>query len=516
MALTLRTSARLFARVAAPLLFAASLCACSSIPDWVDPTTWVGENHTLDQSTDAGADSAQPADAGTASDTSQPANAGQTPDIAAIPPKPAPPSTAEEQGQVADSLAADRAGAQYSADALRGGTEAVAPPPPAAAPPPPDTGAAASSSTAAMPKQDETAASQPTAPTPQPDQSGAAGSAPPPPETATAARSPESAVAGAEDAAATGPAPQAAETSAAPADAPSQVASVNAASTSAPAAAPLSPETATTQGSSAPDMQANFAPSKAPALDPSVSQFVPQQILSRYQQTAAAAAAPGVSGGAAVAPVKHRHHRKPKTSRAFWRHYHLADFARHHHLAASTGRYHLAAFTRHHHHLAGFARHQHFAFAQPHSSMVRVGYSRGRTEPLPMSRASADALGSFLFDRTSSPAMEVVEFTQETTLLNDAARNRVQRAARAFDAHGRTGFVRVVGHSSSPVAGLSHQASLASNFERSEAQATAVARELIRDGVPPDRVLVEAVGDPPSGVHHMTQTSRRAEIYLQS
>jgi flagellar motor protein MotB len=262
-------------------------------------------------------------------------------------------------------------------------------------------------------------------------------------------------------------------------------------------------------------MQANFAASRAPALDPSVSQFVPQQILSRYRQTAAAAAAPGVSGGAAVTPVKHRHHKKLKTSRAFWRHYHLAAFARHHHLAAFAGHYHLAAFTRHYH-LAAFARHRHLAFAQAHSSMVPVKYSRQRAEPVDMSRASAEALGSFLFDRTSSSALEVVEFTQETTLLNDAARNRVQLAARAFDAHGRMGFVRVVGHSSNPGPGLSRQASLASNFERSEAQATAVARELIRDGVPPDKVLVEAVGDPPSGAHHMAQASRRAEIYLQS
>jgi len=102
------------------------------------------------------------------------------------------------------------------------------------------------------------------------------------------------------------------------------MASADTESASAPAAAPLSPDTAAPANPSAPDMQANFAPSRAPALDRSVSQFVPPQILSRYQQTAAAAAAPGLSNEAAVPHVKHRHHKKMKTSRAERRHDHLA------------------------------------------------------------------------------------------------------------------------------------------------------------------------------------------------
>src|SRR5579863_8457129 len=103
---------KLCARVAAPILVAWSLSACSSIPDWVDPTTWVG------------GDSQATSDSGSTAS----ADAAQTPDIAAIPDKPAPPSTADEQKNVADSLEADRAQAHYSADALRGGTEAAAPP----------------------------------------------------------------------------------------------------------------------------------------------------------------------------------------------------------------------------------------------------------------------------------------------------------------------------------------------------------------------------------------------------
>ena len=52
-----------------------------------------------------------------------------TPDLASIPDKPVAPSTVDERTQVADTLKADRADAQYSGDALRGGTEPSAAPP---------------------------------------------------------------------------------------------------------------------------------------------------------------------------------------------------------------------------------------------------------------------------------------------------------------------------------------------------------------------------------------------------
>jgi hypothetical protein len=51
-------------------------------------------------------------------------------------------------------------------------------------------------------------------------------------------------------------------------------------------------------------MQAGFAPSHAPALDPSVAQYVPQRILSRYRQTAAAASVPGIEGASSTAAPK--------------------------------------------------------------------------------------------------------------------------------------------------------------------------------------------------------------------
>ena len=120
--------ASLLARVAAPVVLAASLSACSSIPDWVDPTTWIGsDNQGATEDTPTSPDTTQNSDA-------QNQASAQTPDLASIPAKPVPPSTADEQKEVSDSLAADRSRAQYSADALRGGTEpAAAPPPPASA-----------------------------------------------------------------------------------------------------------------------------------------------------------------------------------------------------------------------------------------------------------------------------------------------------------------------------------------------------------------------------------------------
>ncbi len=112
---------RVLLRLGAVLMVAAGASGCSSIPDWADPTGWIGGGNTQESS--------QPADQSTTADN------GQTPDLSTIPDKPAAPSTADEQKDVADSLARDRSRAQYSSDALKGGTEAAAAPPPAAPPP---------------------------------------------------------------------------------------------------------------------------------------------------------------------------------------------------------------------------------------------------------------------------------------------------------------------------------------------------------------------------------------------
>ena len=56
------------------------------------------------------------------------------------------------------------------------------------------------------------------------------------------------------------------------------------------------------------------------------------------------------------------------------------------------------------------------------------------------------------------------------------------------------------------------------NFERSQARAIAVMRELIKDGVPANKILVDAVGDSQPVYDASAQGeggTRRAEIFFQ-
>lgn len=99
------------ARAGVVAMLAAGLAACSVLPDWAKPGD--GAN-------------AAPTPEGT---TGFP-NLADTPDQ-----KPATTSAADQKS-IADSLAADRAGAKHSDEVLRGGTETPAPPPQVSAPKP--------------------------------------------------------------------------------------------------------------------------------------------------------------------------------------------------------------------------------------------------------------------------------------------------------------------------------------------------------------------------------------------
>lgn len=252
-------------RLAAPVVLASALGACSSMPDWVDPTGWFGSD----------SQATSDASGGTTADASQ-SDSGKTPDIADVPAKPTAPSTTDEQQQVANSLVADRAEAKYSAESLQGGTEPVAaPPPPADA-----TSAPAPSGAVATPAASEAAS----------DTSSTAESS------ASPAPTPEAA-----------PQPAAADNTS-----NTEVATTESPASAVPAPAPM-PTATPSAASPATEMQASFAPSHAPALDPSVEQYVPQRILSRYQATAAAAAVPGVQGMSTVTN-KPAHRRKSKAT----------------------------------------------------------------------------------------------------------------------------------------------------------------------------------------------------------
>jgi len=222
-------------RVAGLLLIGVGLGACSTVPTWVDPTTWLGPD---------------------VSDQAQASDDGQYPDLSNMPDRPAPASTSDERAEVASSLAAARNNTQYSAETLRGGTEPAAAPPPAAAPAAQVARAEEQAAPAEAPPADEQA--------PAPPQPKAA----PVTEVATAAE------------------PPAAPSSGEPA-VPAVPAFSSASASGVPGMQPAVPA----------DAALGFQASKAPPLDASVAQFVPQPIIARYAQTSSvsgALAAPAV------------------------------------------------------------------------------------------------------------------------------------------------------------------------------------------------------------------------------
>jgi len=422
------TLSKYIIRASAVLVVAMGASACSTMSD-LDPTGWIGGSDNDQASTDQ---SVQTAEDNTT-----------TPDLSTIPDKPQTPSTADEQKDVTASLASDRNKAQYSADALRGGTE------PSAAPPPAE----------AAPATEELAANDSAAPPPEP----AKRVGPPPRPAAGPGTLPS-------DSSADNSAVQAAQE---PAAAPA----TEVASAAVPAVAPVAavtPASMPAVPSAGPAMQTSmmtsdaslgFRPSTAPPLDASVAQFVPPSIMARYAQTAS------ISGGNPAVPA--------------------GDTA-------------YAANTR--------------------SAKSRMGVG-GPEKMSGAVVANFDALqggaaapAAYAGGIPGAPA-SVVFFAHDTTILDGNAKAEIREAAKAFLARGGQGFVRVVGHASSP-ASMTGERQLVWNFERSQARASAVARALIAQGVPADKVLVQAVGDDQSGYDVTAPQgrdgSRRADIIFES
>lgn len=283
-----KTLSKHILRASAVLVVAMGASACSTVPDWVDPTSWVGDDSTPTATA--------PADQG-----AQTADNAQTPDLSTIPDRPQTPSTADEQRDVAQSLATDRSKAQYSADTLRGGTE------PSAAPPPAEAGPST-----------EDVASNDNAAAPAPEPVKPAG--PPPAPAAGPGTLPAEAAASSDNAAA--------QAATAPAAAPTQA--VAATNVPPPPAAPAVPAVAPAieAGPGMPAVSANtpqypttdaalgFRPSSAPPLDATVAQFVPPSILARYRETAAIGPGPAVpvDSGYASTDTSSKKHRARHTA----------------------------------------------------------------------------------------------------------------------------------------------------------------------------------------------------------
>ena len=399
---------KICARLGVVGMVAFGATACSSIPDWVDPNTWIGDSGPSDSE----------------------ASPGETPDLATIPDRPVPTSTADEQQQVTASLAADRSRAKYSSDALRGGTE------PTASPPPPPS-AVAASDIAAQPSPPPTPA--PAASTDQSDASPTVDAS----EQATSSPPPAPAVASSELPPAQ-PAP-------AQSYAPSASTYTQPASPPAPAMAMVSPS----------DAALGFKPSTAPPLDPSVRQFVAAPIIARYDQTASAAGAPSTRMASNAGPS-----------------------------------------------------------AKTKSRGGRDGTSGAVVANLNALQAPTVGQAAVSGSSQGLPPTSVVLFPGDGTLLNAEARLQVRAAVAAFKQAGSQGFIRIVGHASSRTSNMPIEKHLEVIFSKSQDRANAVAKEVIKDGVPANRVLVEAVGDSqPVYYESMPKGedgNRRAEIFLQS
>ena len=411
---------RTLARLAVVMVFALSTGACSTIDDLIGD-----ETPASTPAADANGFPPDTAPPGATADNS----GATTPDLASVPDRPSGTTTPDAQRATADSLAADRSRIKYSSDALRGGTEpAAAPPPPPGAAPAPETAVAAN--------------------TPPPDNT------PPPSDNAAPPDNAPPPSAGAPPPA---PAPSAPVASA-PVGPP-------------PGTQPAVPATAGIPGAQ-PVAMANtplgFKLSTAPPLDPSISQFVAQPIIARYQQTAAMA-------GAATGPI-----------------------------APVNGVAAAAPRTR-----SGGA-----AMGGPEAMSGAVV---ANFDAINGSNAAAPSVYA---NPAGLPPTAVVMFPGDATSLNAAGRAQVRAAAVAFQQRGGSGYVKVVGHSSSRTPNMPVEKHLVAIFAKSQARANAVARELIRDGVPASRVLVEAVGDSqPVYYESMPQGedgNRRAEIFIQS
>ena len=208
------------------------------------------------------------------------------------------------------------------------------------------------------------------------------------------------------------------------------------------------------------DSALGFQPSKAPLLDPSVSQFVAAPIIARYNQTASQ------SGSAGVAPITY---------------------------VASNGP------------AVGPSGHSRRGMGGPEtmSGAVVANFDSLQSQSVTAPSVYSDVNGL--------PPSASVFFSHDTTILSADAKAQVQSTAQAYVSRGGAGYVRVVGYSSSNSTKLSAARRMEWNLERSQARANAVARELIKDGVPADRVLIEGRGD----AQGTADNGRRADIYIQ-
>lgn len=456
------------------------LAACSTAPEWAKPGLIYGD--------DAAAASA---DATVERDF---------PELADVPDKPAPSSTVAERRQAAEGLAADRERARYTDEVLRGGTEAPAQAPRSAAPAPAPV----------------IAAPAPIAPTPiasvPVDNTGVI---PLPPRGGRA--QPSSAATTAEVPQNRGSETQAVEIVP---NAPAPVASTPVAS--APIApVPTAPEPVTARApiaTPAPVARRAAVPALPESERVARAQRTESQIDERLTQIDAAAA----STQRVISPVAARVAAPVATAVAS--------------APVASGQ---RANDRFEASTAPALAHEALEAAGPIVSSrygTPASTTIGSADPEDPVEVNLDALrgigpGASLqpfvgpnftaaFANQGGPGNippYVVSFGHGSTQLNADDRLKVAQAANAARSQG--GVVRVVGHASSRTGDLAVGRHVLANFKASLDRATAVANELIQNGVDPSRVFVEAKGDAVPVYYESMPAgeagNRRAEIFIE-
>ncbi|HKQ09967.1 MAG TPA: OmpA family protein [Rhizomicrobium sp.] len=258
-----KTYARPLAMTALAILLAVGTTGCETMSD-LDPTGLLSDDSPAPESqfpTDS--DQQAAADAATT-----------TPDLASIPARPAMPN-AGAQADTTQQVTAAGAQAQYSADALRAGTDAAAPPPVAA-----DANATRQALASAAAPTAAAGAPPPTASDAPPSVSDA------PPAASTSAVPPRAT-----------PRPQApvADASAAPPPVPPAPIAAPPGAEPAVPAVPMTVSSRRMAMNNPSDAELGFRPSSAPALNAGVAQWVSPPILAHYRQTASLAGAAGTS-----------------------------------------------------------------------------------------------------------------------------------------------------------------------------------------------------------------------------
>ena len=240
-----------------------------------------------------------------------------------------------------------------------------------------------------------------------------------------------------------------------------------------PALPPTGPTIQQMANVSPSDAALGFKPSTAPPLDPNVSQFVAEPLVQHYRETASNAGmayAPPPSAYASNRPATHKL-RRPSQA------------------VAEGGPEHMTGAVV--------------------ANLDALAPTTGTADVAPAAYANPQGL----------PATAVVFFPGDGVSLSPEARSQVREVVAQFRQGGSQGYIRVVGHSSSRTGDMSPEKHMEIIFRKSQQRADAVAQELIRAGVPANKVLVEAVGDTEPVYYESMpkgeEGNRRAEIFLQ-